>query len=120
MQTATIRITDLMLRTIIGASDWERKTRQDILINFEITFDASRAAATDAIGDTVDYKRLKRRMIDEVERSSYHLLEALTARLLGLVMEDGRVLAAKVRIDKPGALRFAKSVSVEMSGRREP
>lgn len=115
---AKIRITDLSLRTIIGIFDWERKTKQDIVINIELDFDASRAAASDDVHDTVDYKAITKKVIDVVEGSSYYLLEKLTQRVLDLIMEDPRVLAAVVRIDKPQALRFARSVSVELSSKR--
>jgi FolB domain len=120
MKLATIKITDLSLRTIIGGNDWERNTPQDVVINIALTFNADRAITSDAMEDTVDYKSLKRRIIDEVEKSSFHLLEKLTSRVLEIVMEDTRVLSAKVRIDKPSALRFAKTVSVEMGDRRDP
>jgi FolB domain-containing protein len=120
MKLATIKITDLALRTIIGGIEWERNTPQDVVINIALTYDADRAVASDAMEDAVDYKGLKRRIIDEVEKSSFHLLEKLTSRVLDIVMEDKRVLSAKVRIDKPSALRFAKTVSVEMNDRRDP
>jgi D-erythro-7,8-dihydroneopterin triphosphate epimerase len=118
MKLATIKITDLALRTIIGGNDWERNTQQDVVINIVLDYDATKAIDSDAMEDTVDYKRLKRRIIDEVEKSRFHLLEKLTSRVLEIIMEDNRVLSAKVRIDKPMALRFAKTVSVEMSDRR--
>lgn len=117
---ATIRITDLLLRTIIGGNDWERNTKQDVLINIRLDFDAQKAIASDAMDDTVDYKNLKRRIIEEVEQSRFQLLEKLTSHVLTIVMEDNRVLGATVRVEKPSALRFAKTVSVEMSDRREP
>jgi len=120
MQLATIRITDLLLRTIIGGNDWERNTKQDVIINIRLDFDPEKAIASDSMEDTVDYKKLKRRVIEEVEQSRFQLLEKLTSHVLHIVMEDNRVLSATVRIEKPSALRFAKAVSVEMSHRREP
>jgi D-erythro-7,8-dihydroneopterin triphosphate epimerase len=120
MRMATIRITDLLLRTIIGGNDWERNTKQDVIINIRLDFDAQKAIDSDVMDDTVDYKNLKRRIIEEVEGSRFQLLEKLTAHVLSIVMADTRVLSAAVRIEKPSALRFAKTVSVEMSERREP
>ena len=120
MRIATIRITDLLLRTVIGGNDWERTTKQDVVINISLDYDAQGAIASDSMADTVDYKKLKRRIIAEVEASRFQLLEKLTAHVLGIVMEDSRVVSALVRIEKPFALRFAKTVSVEMSDRREP
>jgi FolB domain-containing protein len=116
---AKLQITDLLLRAIIGDNQWERGVKQDVVINVTCEFDVSKAAASDALEDTVNYKSMKKKIIAEVENSSYRLLEKLTARVLGIVMEDDRVLNATVRIDKPHALRYAKSVSIEMSGKRE-
>lgn len=112
---AIIRITDLKLKTIIGIYDWERKIKQAIIINISLEFDASKAAKTDSIKDTVDYKSLKKRIIDLVEGSHYCLLEKLVEEILNLIMADPKILNATVKIDKPKALRFAKSVSVESS-----
>jgi D-erythro-7,8-dihydroneopterin triphosphate epimerase len=118
MKKATIRITDLLLRAVVGGNDWEKDIRQDVLINIEVEYDARNAVDSDEMADAFDYKKLKRGIIDKVERSRFRLLESLTNMILSLVMEDPRALAAVVRVDKPGALRYAKTVSVEMSDRR--
>ena len=118
MKKATIRITDLLVRTIIGGNEWERDTLQDVIINIEFVYDASKAIASDSMEDALDYKKLKRRIIKEVEGSHFRLLESLTNRVLSIVIEAPGTQSAVVRIDKPGALRFAKTVSVEMSDRR--
>ena len=115
----TIRITNLRLRTIIGTNDWERKTLQDILINITIEFDATKPARSDDIEDTVDYKKITKKIIKFVEASQFFLLEKLTAEVLNLVMENKKIVAATVRIDKPHALRFADSVSIEITHRRK-
>ena len=114
-----ITIENLRLRTIIGINDWERETRQDVVVNVELELAPGTVFTRDAIDETVDYKRLNKRLIAEVERSSFFLLEKLCDHLLGLVMEDGRVRRARVRVAKPGALRFTDSVSVECSAERE-
>lgn len=118
MPLATIMIVDLSLRTVIGDNEWERDVKQDVLINLSFTFDASRAVASDALADTINYKQLKRKIIADVEHSRYRLIEKLATRILALVMEDSRVTSATVRVDKPQALRYAKSVAVEMSEKR--
>lgn len=112
---ATIRMTDLLLRTVIGIHDWERKCKQDVIINVALDFDASVAAQSDDVNDTIDYKALKLAIMDLVESSRYNLLEKLAGEILTLIMKDERITQARVRIDKPGALRFAKSVSVELT-----
>ena len=116
---AIIRISNLALRTIIGANDWERKKRQDVVINLTLVFDPRQAIQSDKVADTLDYKKAKRAVINTVEKSRFKLLESLTAKILSAVMRDPGVLAATVRIDKPHALRFADSVSIEMSRERE-
>jgi FolB domain-containing protein len=115
---ATIRITDLKLKTIIGTNDWEREEKQEIIINISFDFDARRASRSDDIRDTVDYKALKKKIMAFVESSRDYLLEKLVEDVLDLVMADKKVRAAAVRIDKPNALRFAKSVSVESIRKR--
>ncbi|MCK5014225.1 MAG: dihydroneopterin aldolase [Candidatus Omnitrophica bacterium] len=116
---ATIRITNLKLRAVIGTNDWERDCKQDVLINVEIGFDASKASESDQIKDTIDYKALTKRIIQVVEPSNFFLLEKLAKRVLNIIMENPLVKKATVRIDKPLALRFADSVSVELNERRE-
>ena len=113
-----ITIENLRLRTIIGINDWERETRQDVVIGVELELAAGTAFTRDAIDETVDYKRLNKRLIAAVERSSFFLVEKLCDHLLDLVMEDRRVERARVRVAKPGALRFADSVAVERSAQR--
>lgn len=117
---ATIRIKNLKVRTIIGTNDWERDTPQDIIINIRITFDAAKACKSDRIEDTIDYKALKKKIMAFVEQSRYYLLEKLTAQVLRLVMENPRVEKGIVRIDKPLALRYADSVSLELEESRVP
>ena len=112
---ATIRITDLTLEAIIGINSWERTTKQEVILNIALDFDSSKAAKSDNIKDTVDYKSLKKSIMTLVESSQFMLLERLVERVLDLIMKDPKVTLATVRIDKPRALRFAKSVSIESS-----
>ncbi|MBZ0166672.1 MAG: FolB domain-containing protein, partial [Candidatus Omnitrophica bacterium] len=70
---ATIQISNLRLRTIIGANDWERDHKQDVIINIRIGFDAGKSIASDELKDTVDYKTITKDIIEEVEGSSYFL-----------------------------------------------
>ena len=106
------RIKNLRLRTIIGIFDWERKNRQDVVLNIELEFDGRKAAESDDIEDTVDYKTLTKRIISEVEQSQFYLLEKLANHVLKIIMENPNVLRAVVEVDKPHALRFADSVSI--------
>jgi D-erythro-7,8-dihydroneopterin triphosphate epimerase len=117
---ATIRITDLKLRAIIGIYDWEREHKQDVIINIQIRYDAAKACETDAIKDAVDYKAITKRIIKEVEASKFFLLEKLAKLILNIILDDPKVEEAVVRVDKPLALRFADSVSIELTEKRKP
>ncbi len=112
---AKIRITNLKLRAIIGIHDWERDAKQDVVINVTIDYDATKAAASDDIKDTVDYKAITKKIIKKVEASAFFLLEKLADQILKIATESPLVKQATVRVDKPQALRFADSVSVEVS-----
>jgi len=107
-----IRIKNLRLRTIIGVKHWERRKVQDVIINVEIEFDGSKVAESDNIDDTVNYKTIKKRIVEEVEKSRFYLLDRLASHVLKIVMENKKVQRATVEVDKPNALRFADSVSV--------
>jgi len=113
-----IRIKDLRLRTTIGIYEWEREQEQDVVINAGIVFDGRAAADSDEIADTVDYKSITKALIAHVEGSSCNLLEKLATQLLEIVLVDPRVESAWIEVDKPGALRFADSVSVRVDGER--
>ncbi len=112
---AKIQITDLRLRTIIGANEWERDVKQDLIINITITFDASKACDSDDLKDTLDYKNITKKVIEKVEGSSYFLIEKLASQLLKIVLDNPLAQTATVRVDKPFALRFADSVSIELT-----
>ena len=116
---AKIQISDLLLRTIIGTHDWERKNRQEVVINITLDYDSRKARQKDDIEQTVDYKTITKTVIREVEASKFLLLESLTDFVLKLIMKNPKVKTAVVRVDKPHALRFARSVSVELSAKRK-
>lgn len=112
---ATIRITNLKLKAIIGTNEGERENPQDVVINIKITFDATKASASDDIKDTVDYNTITQNIIREVESSSFYLIEKLAKRILDIVLSNPLVQDAQIRVDKPLALRLADSVSIELS-----
>ncbi len=116
---AIIRIKNLLVRTIIGFNPEERVNRQDVIINAEIEVEASKAIETDNQEGIYDYKAITKAIITLVQDSKFNLLEKLTHEVLQLIMKDDRVLRAKVEIDKPQALRFSESVSVELEARRK-
>ena len=117
--TAKIRIKDLALRAVIGLNDWEREKKQDLLVNIELEFESGPGLESDSVEHTVDYKAINKSVIYGIESSEFFLLESLAGHVLKIVMENPRVLAATVEVDKPHSLRFTRSVSVVVSARRE-
>lgn len=110
-----IHIRDLVVRCIIGIEPFERKEKQDVVINITLFTDTKRSSKTDNISDTVDYKKIKKKVLSFVEISSFFLLETLAEEIAKLCLEDEYVKGVTVVVDKPGALRFARSVAVEIT-----
>lgn len=113
-----ICICDLLVRCILGINDSERREKQDVLINLAIYTDMRKAGKSDRIEDSVDYRALKKRILAMAESSQYFLEEALADAVAELCLGDPRVLQVEVRVEKPNALRFARSVAVEITRRR--
>lgn len=109
-----ILIRDLLVRGVIGLNDWEREVEQDILISLEIAVDARLAGVTDDVEDSLDYKAVAKDVIAYAESSEHFLVEALAAGIARIVIEDHGAERVTVRVEKPGALRFAESVGVEI------
>lgn len=116
---ALIRIKNLSLRTFIGFNPEEKVNKQEVVVNMEMEVDVpAYALEADEPEGIYDYKKITKQVITLVEEGRFNLLEALTLRILNLVMEDPMVKKATIQVDKPGALRFAESVSVEMEAGR--
>ena len=115
-----IEIKDLLLRCIIGINAEERKDKQDVLINVVMWGDLSLAAASDQVQDTVNYRTITKQIIQHVESSQYFLLERLADQIAELCLSDEHVQRVRVSVDKPGALRFARSVGVRIERTQRP
>lgn len=113
-----IRICDLLVRCILGVNESERREKQDVVINLTVYTDLRKSGRTDRIEDTVDYRALKKRILAMVENSRYFLEEALAEAVAQLCLEEPEVRRVDVRVEKPNALRFARSVAVEITRRR--
>ena len=117
MATDKVHIKDLLLRTIIGINDEERRNKQDVLIN--ITLHADHAAAvSDDIADVVNYRTIAKQTIRLVENSEFFLVEKMALEIADICLADPRVERAIVTVEKPGALRFARSVGVTVDRSR--
>jgi FolB domain-containing protein len=112
-------IKDLLARGIIGVNDWERKQPQDILINIIAFTDTRRAAETDDLADCVNYRTLAKKAQSHAETAARFTVEALANDIAKICLEEKGVRRAIVRVEKPGAVRFAASVGVEIERNRE-
>ncbi len=107
-----ILINDLFLRTIIGINDDERTDRQDVLVNLALDVDMRAAGRSDDIDDAVNYRTIAKQVIELVETSRFFLVEHMADEIARVCLKDERVSRARVRVEKPAALRFARSVGV--------
>lgn len=112
MSTDQIQIHDLLLRCIVGINPEERVKKQDVIVNLTLFTDMRQAGHSDDIDDAVNYKTLTKRVIDHVEQSEYFLVERLAHTIAEIAVKEFGVQRAIVSLEKPGALRFARSVGV--------
>lgn len=107
-------IKDLLVRGVIGITDRERQRAQDILINAVLFTDISKAAQSDNIEDCVDYSKIAKKLMAHAESIGRQTVEALVSDLAKLCLEEPGVQGVRIRVEKPGAVRFSRSVGVEI------
>ena len=107
-----IYLHDLRIDTVIGVFDWERRVRQTVILDLDLAADIRRAAASDHLADTLNYKALAKRLIDFVGHSDFQLVETLAERVAELVMVEFAVPWLRLRVNKQGAVRGARDVGV--------
>lgn len=109
-----IIISDLVARGIIGINPWEREKRQEILINVVLFGDLVHAGETDDLQFSINYSSVAKKLLAHAESIQRFTVEALAADLARLCLEEAGVQKVRVRVEKPGAVRFARSVGVEI------
>jgi len=114
-----IFLSGLTTECIIGIWDWERRVKQKIVIDLEMAADVRKAAASDAIEDTLDYKRVAKRLLAFVSESQFQLVETLSERVAQVVVTEFDVPWVKVRLNKQGAIRGSRDVGILIERRRE-
>ncbi len=107
-----IYLHDLRIDTMIGVFDWERRVRQTVILDLEMAADIRRAAASDDLDDTLNYKAVAKRLIDFVGRSEFQLVETLAEQVATLVLDEFAVPWLRLRVNKQGAVRGARDVGV--------
>jgi dihydroneopterin aldolase len=102
----------LKTEAIVGIFDWERQVKQTVLIDIEFNADIRKAALSDSIDDTLNYKGVAKRVLAFVEGSSFHLIETLAEHIAMLVLQDFGVAWVRISLSKPGAIRSSRDVGV--------
>jgi len=115
-----IFLRELKVDTIIGIWDWERKIRQTIVIDLEMSADIEKAAATDDIKDTLNYKGVAKRVQQFVGDSSFQLVETLAERIAGIIRDEFDVAWVRVQVHKPGAIRNSRDVGIDIERGERP
>jgi D-erythro-7,8-dihydroneopterin triphosphate epimerase len=108
-------IRDLAIRCIIGIDEHERQERQDVLVHITMHTDLRKAGRTDALEDTIDYRALKKQILHLAQESRFRLIEALAQSIADECLRHDRVERVEVAVEKPGALRFARTVGVQIA-----
>ncbi|HWL10973.1 MAG TPA: dihydroneopterin aldolase [Planctomicrobium sp.] len=115
-----IEIKDLLLRTIVGIKPEERENKQDVLIQLRLYTDLRAGAQSDNIDDTLNYRTVCKQVIERVESSRFLLVERLAEEVANVCLSHPQVTRVRISVEKPGALRFARSVGVVIErGRHE-
>ncbi len=116
----TIFLHELRVETVVGIWEWERQIRQTVSIDLEMGGDMRRAAASDRIEATLNYKAIAKRVQQFVSDSSFQLVETLAEKIAALVLDEFDVPWIRVRVSKPGAIRGARDVGVVIFRSKEP
>lgn len=113
-------IKELQIDTVIGIYDWERKIRQTISLDVEMATDIRKAATTDQIEDTLNYKAVAKRLKAFVSDSEYELVETLAEKICSIIMQEFTVPWVRLTLNKPGAVSGSRSVGVRIErGQRQ-
>lgn len=115
-----IFLSELKVDTIIGIWEWERRIRQTVVIDLEMSADIAKAAATDEVSDTLNYKSVAKRVQGFVADSSFQLVETMAERIAAIIREEFGVAWVRVRVNKPGAIRGSKAVGVLIERGEQP
>jgi 7,8-dihydroneopterin aldolase/epimerase/oxygenase len=114
----SIFLRGLAIECIIGFIEWERRLKQTVVIDLELPVDCRRAALTDDVADTLDYKKVAKRVIAFVEASEFHLVETLAHRMAMALLEEFGIEWIRITVNKPGAIRGSRDVGVTIQRTR--
>ena len=116
--TDRIFLRGLEIECIIGFIEWERRIKQTVVVDLELPVDCARAAQSDDVADTVDYKKVSKRIIGFVETSEFKLVETLAHKMAMLIIEEFGVEWVRLSVNKPGAIRGSRDVGISLERTR--
>lgn len=108
----TIFLRDLEVEATIGIYEWEKRIKQKVRIDLEMSTDIAKAAASDAIEDTLNYKKIAKRITQFVRDSRYELVETLIEKVAEILQDEFQVPWLRLTISKPGAVRGSRDVGI--------
>lgn len=108
-------IEDLLIRSVIGISDREREQPQDIIVNVTMYADTSRAGRSDDVNDSINYRTIAKSILAHTDKVNRYTVEALAEDIADLCLQNPDVTGVKVRVEKPGAVRFSRTVGVTIT-----
>ncbi len=115
-----IFLNELKIDTVIGLWEWERRIRQTVVVDLEMSADVAKAAATDDVADTLNYKSIAKRVQEFVSESSFKLVETLAEHIAAIIRDEFDVAWVLVRVNKPGAIRGSRDVGVVIERGERP
>jgi dihydroneopterin aldolase len=115
----TIFIHALKTEAIIGIFDWERQVKQTVVLDIEMSADIRKAARSDSIDDTLNYKGVAKRVLAFVAASQFHLVETLSEHIAMLILDEFQVASVRIVLSKPGAVRNSRDVGIKLERNRE-
>jgi len=120
MDRDTVFLRGLEVRTVIGVEEWERREAQTVVIDFDASCDASKAAARDDVRDAVNYRSLAKESLAFAAKARFRLVETFAVRLADRLIRRHRLAWIRLRVAKPGAVRFSREVGVEIERGTRP
>ncbi len=114
-----IFLNGLSVECIVGVWEWERQVKQTVVLDIEMAVDIRKAAASDRLDDTIDYKKVSKRLLGFIGESQFQLVETLTERIAEIIVKEFHVPWVKVKLNKQGALRGSKDVGIVIERRVE-
>lgn len=115
-----IYLKELKIETVIGIYAWERQIKQTVVLDIEMAADIRKAAKTDRVEDTLDYKSVTKRLIEFVSHSEFQLIETLAERIAEILLTEFSIPWVQLQLSKPGAIRGARDVGVILERGKRP